>query len=80
MEEIQCKNQERHEAHKWSTWSGHEVWCPGNWRPALMDDLAVLRLHLEDDLIHDTEAGEAFARVVGALDLSDVEETWLEEQ
>jgi hypothetical protein len=45
-----------------------------------MDDLAILRLHLEDDLIHDTEAGEAFARVVGALNLSAIEETWLEEQ
>ena len=81
MEERQCYNNLRHEAHKWKrNWSDPGVQCPGNWRPALLEDLAVLKLHLEDDLINDTEAGEAFARVVGALNLSALEETWLEEQ
>jgi hypothetical protein len=80
MEEARCKDQGRHEAHKWLTWTNIELWCPGNWRPALMNDLAILKLHLEDDLINDGQAGEALARVVGALDLSAEEEDWLEQQ
>jgi hypothetical protein len=49
-------------------------------RQVLLDDLAILKLHLEDDLINDGQAGEALARVVGALDLTAEEETWLEQQ
>jgi hypothetical protein len=53
---------------------------PREFRQVLLDDLAILKLHLEDDLINDGQAGEALARVVGALDLTAEEETWLEEQ
>jgi hypothetical protein len=48
-------------------------------RAELLNDLAHLR-EILDDIEAEPEAWEALARIVGALKLTDEEETWLEEQ